>query len=133
MAKKDNNTSSDKVKQFVNTYVLIKFYQPTPPKKALTAFFLYKKDVYDSVKQANPDLKITEHTKIISEQWRNLDQKIKDKYLKKHEEAKVQYEKEKKAYEDKYGKISKKSKKNSKDDGSSDDDNKKKSKKSNKK
>lgn len=39
--------------------------KPLPPKKALTAFFLFRGEVYDDVKLKNPNSKITELTKII--------------------------------------------------------------------
>jgi hypothetical protein len=43
--------------------------KPEPPKKALSSFFLYRKEVYEKVKGENPDAKITELTKIISDMW----------------------------------------------------------------
>lgn len=53
---------------------------PEPPKKALTAFFLYRQDVYDSVRRDNPEAKVTEMSRIISDMWNGLDRKEKDVY-----------------------------------------------------
>ena len=58
--------------------------RPAPPKKPLTAFFLYKADVYEKVKKENPDKKMTELTKIISERWNAADQKTITKYTKQN-------------------------------------------------
>mmetsp|Transcript_34168 Transcript_34168/g.39839 ORF Transcript_34168/g.39839 Transcript_34168/m.39839 type:complete len:136 (+) Transcript_34168:45-452(+) len=107
--------------------------KPAPPKKPLTAFFLYKGDIYDDVKKANPDKKMTDLTKIISTKWNNVDAATKSKYEKKNEEAKEKYEKEMKAYVDQYGPVEKKKrgskkggkkkgKKGSDDDDDSDED-----------
>lgn len=56
MGKKDDG--SGKVKRRV--------MQPVPPKKAMSAFFLYRQDVMDQVKKDNPEAKMTEVTKIIA-------------------------------------------------------------------
>jgi len=97
--------------------------KPAPPKKALTAFFLFKEDVYPQVKKENPDMKITEITKIIAKQWREADDETKQKFEKKNEEAKKKHEKDVKEYEEKYGPIEKKKRKSkSKKKGSDDED-----------
>ena len=90
--------------------------KPEPPKRPLTAFFIYKADVYDDVKKDNPSLKMTELTKLISEKWGKVDASTKTKYEKKNEEAKEKYEQEKQDYIDKYGEIEKKTKKSKKGD-----------------
>ena len=46
--------------------VIFLLFQPAPPKKPLSAFFLYRAEVYEDVKGKNPNAKITELTKIIS-------------------------------------------------------------------
>ena len=51
---------------------------------------------------------------ILSEQWKKLSEKEKQKYVDEYTTNKEQYEKDKKAYEDKHGKIERKSKKNKK-------------------
>lgn len=96
--------------------------KPAPPKKPLTAFFIYKGDIYETIKKENPDLKMTELTKIISEKWNSIDAATKSKYEKKNEEAKEKYEKELKAYVAKYGEIEKKKRKSKKGKKGSDDD-----------
>ncbi len=53
------------------------FIQPAPPKKPLSAFFLFRGEVYDNVKGKNPNAKITELTKIISEMWGKVDESTK--------------------------------------------------------
>lgn len=53
--------------------------QPPAPKRALSAFFLYRGEVYDKVKTENPNAKITEITKIISDMWKTVDQTTKDR------------------------------------------------------
>lgn len=60
-------------KKDVDTKVISLFIQPAPPKKPLSAFFLYRGEVYDDVKAKNPTSKITELTKIISEMWGKVD------------------------------------------------------------
>ena len=48
------------------------------------------------------------------EQWKKLEEKEKQKYVDLYSKNKEQYEKDKKAYEEKHGKIERKSKKNKK-------------------
>lgn len=76
-----------------------------PPKRALTAFFLYRQEVYDEVKKDNPEAKITEITKIIGEMWRNATQKTKDRLTKQYLKNKENYEEQKVGYEKRFGKI----------------------------
>ncbi len=52
---------------------------PAPPKKPLSAFFLYRGEVYDKVRDENPTYKITELTKLISVMWSKTDQTTKDR------------------------------------------------------
>jgi len=82
--------------------------RPAPPKRPLTAFFLYKLETQDQVKKENPEAKITEITKIVAGKWKVLDEETKKVYEKKHVEAKQKYEQEMKDYESKYGSIQKK-------------------------
>jgi hypothetical protein len=88
--------------------------QPTPPKRALSAFFLYRGEVYNKVKSEHPDSKITELTKIISEMWNNIDQATKDRLEKEYQKNKEVVAKEKADYVSKYGKIEKKKKRKNK-------------------
>lgn len=93
--------------------------KPAPPKRPLSAFFLFKQHNYDQVKKENPNAKITELTSMIAEKWKHVNEKEKKKYETLQAEAKAKYEKDMQAYEKKYGKPEKvkkikKSKKGSK-------------------
>mmetsp|Transcript_22284 Transcript_22284/g.25802 ORF Transcript_22284/g.25802 Transcript_22284/m.25802 type:complete len:118 (-) Transcript_22284:202-555(-) len=96
--------------------------KPAPPKKPLTAFFIYKGDIYQQIKKENPDMKMTELTKVISEKWNNVDAATKSKYEKKNEEAKERYEKELKEYIAEHGEPDKKKRGKKKGKGSDSDD-----------
>lgn len=69
----------------------VHFYlsQPAPPKRPLSAFFLFREEVYDKVKSENPSSKITELTQIISNMWKNVDQSTKDRLEAKYQENKI--------------------------------------------
>ena len=74
---------------------------PSPHKRPLPAFFLYKYDVSPHAKREFPDLKMPDLTKVISERWKALDDKIARKYDKKalhagagHVQAIEEYEEE---------------------------------------
>eukprot|EP01017_Pseudomicrothorax_dubius_P004756 TRINITY_DN11037_c0_g1_i3.p1 TRINITY_DN11037_c0_g1~~TRINITY_DN11037_c0_g1_i3.p1 ORF type:complete len:101 (+),score=18.15 TRINITY_DN11037_c0_g1_i3:111-413(+) len=71
---------------------------PLPPKRPLSAFFQYKKAVFEEVKSQNPDMKLTDITKVISQMWKNLDEVTQKSYQE-------WYRLEIQAYEEKYGKI----------------------------
>mmetsp|Transcript_18689 Transcript_18689/g.21482 ORF Transcript_18689/g.21482 Transcript_18689/m.21482 type:complete len:125 (-) Transcript_18689:86-460(-) len=99
-----------------------------PPKKPLTAFFLYKADVYEKVKAEFPEKKMTDLTKVISERWGKIDPSTKADYEKKHQALKSKYEKDKEEHEAIHGKPEKKKRKSKgkkkgsdSDDGSDDD------------
>lgn len=85
--------------------------QPPAPKRALSAFFLYRGEVYDKVKAENPNAKITEITKIISDMWKTVDQTTKDRLQAQYQKNKVQAAEDKAQYEKDYGKIERKKKK----------------------
>jgi len=85
--------------------------KPLPPKRPLSAFFLYKEDHFAQTKKDNPDAKVTDITKIIAKNWREVDATEKSKYEKKNLEAKSNYEREMKEYEEKHGKVEKKKRK----------------------
>ncbi|CAD8104090.1 unnamed protein product [Paramecium sonneborni] len=87
-----------------------------PPKRPQCAFFIYKQEVYQQVKDAHPGKKMTDITKIISEQYKQLPKDKIDLYEQKYKDNKAIFEKEKKTYEDKYGKI-KNERKKKKEDG----------------
>jgi hypothetical protein len=66
------------------------------------------------VKKDNPEAKMTEITKIISEMWNNLDKNKKGELDALYLKNKERYNKDKDAYEKKYGQIQSKRKKSSK-------------------
>lgn len=75
---------------------------PEKPKKALSAFFLYKAKVQDQIAAKNPDLKITDIVSKVSEQYKNISQSEKDKLDKEANMLKEKADKEKDIYENKY-------------------------------
>ena len=46
-------------KKEVDGKVSVNIIEPAPPKKPLSAFFLYRQEVYAEVKSKHPDSKIT--------------------------------------------------------------------------
>ena len=91
--------------------------QPPAPKRALSAFFLYRQEVYDRVRTENPTAKITEITRIISDMWGTVDQATKDRLEADYQRNKAVAAEDKAAYEEKYGKIERKKKKKRIDKG----------------
>ena len=82
-----------------------------PPKKPLSAFFIYLRENYDRVTAAQPEIKITEVTKLISNDWKQLDEAAKKPYQDRAEAAKREYEVTYSDYVSKYGKPEKRKKK----------------------
>jgi hypothetical protein len=76
---------------------------PEPPKKALCAFFLYRIDIYESIKEEHPNLRMTEITRIIGDMWKYLDPKLKQRYEQEYEINKKQVAAERMRYESEYG------------------------------
>lgn len=107
---------------FINKKTNLAFQHPPKPtmsladapKKPLTGFFLYKRDVYPKTKEANKDMKITEITKLIASNWVAEKPDVKNKYEKQAQVEKEKYEKAKKEFEDKHGSISELKKKEKK-------------------
>ncbi|KAL7751271.1 FACT complex subunit [Sorochytrium milnesiophthora] len=56
------------------------------PKRASSAYIFFSNDIRDAVRQENPDLKITELSKIIGQRWKDLDQAAKQVQPKKYED-----------------------------------------------
>lgn len=50
----------------------------TRPKKNQNGYMIYRAEVADDIKEANPDLSMVEQAKIIGEQWQNLNEKEKE-------------------------------------------------------
>lgn len=84
--------------------------KPQPPKRPLSAFFLFRKERYDAVVKANPNKGVADITKIISEEWNKLGDDKKKGYTAQYTSSKAGYDKELKEYVDKYGKVEKKKK-----------------------
>ena len=84
---------------------------PSPPKRPTNAYFKFRKQVYDDVKNKNPTLKLTEHTKIITEMFKNLDEKKKKALEDQFAKEQAVYREEKTKYDAKYGDLIKKEKK----------------------
>ena len=63
------------------------------------------------MKNKNPNAKITELTKIISEMWGKVDEATKNRLEVEYQKNKAKYEEDKEQYEKQYGKIERKSKK----------------------
>lgn len=63
----------------------------------LTAFFLYRAEIYDYIKLENPTLKATELAILIGEMWKKSDSEIKAKYEEQCKAGRVIYDKANKA------------------------------------
>ena len=83
---------------------------PAPPKRPMSAFFLYKSEKYGPASAANPDLKIASITQLIAKDWQNESPATKEGYQKSYVDSKKNYDKEYEAYVAKYGKPAKKQK-----------------------
>ena len=84
--------------------------KPQPPKRPLSAFFLFRQERYKDVTAANPSKGVADITKIISEEWNKLSEDKKKRYQDSYNATKVKYDKEIKEYVSKYGKVEKKKK-----------------------
>jgi hypothetical protein len=70
------------------------------PKKPLTAFMIYRKDVYQKVKEENEGMKITDISKIIGDMWKNLSENEKKKYTTKASKLKEDFKSEESSNDD---------------------------------
>lgn len=69
------------------------------PKRPISSFFMYKKDRYNDVVAKNPNLKIAEITKIISDEWATVvSAEKKEEYRKTYSKKKEAYLKEMEVY-----------------------------------
>ncbi|MCA6491980.1 MAG: hypothetical protein IM572_04825 [Chitinophagaceae bacterium] len=83
---------------------MAKGVQVPPPKRPLSAFFLFKDERYPIVKAANGDMKIAEITKIIAGEWRQQTDASKKTYQDRTDAAKKVYDQTMKEYIAQYGK-----------------------------
>lgn len=75
------------------------------PQKPLTAFFLYKNDKFEEHYERMKEMSFCEVTYHVSNMWKKEDPEIKRKYEELGIELKNQYEREKDAFELKWGSI----------------------------
>ncbi|CAM9398979.1 unnamed protein product [Ectocarpus fasciculatus] len=71
------------------------------PKGAMSAFMQFSQATRAQVKADNPELKITEISKVLGEKWGKLDETQKRPYQDKADEDKARYKREKDAYDSK--------------------------------
>ena len=86
-------------------------HQVAPPKRPLSAFFLYKGEKYPLFTAEHPNMKIAEITQIISNQWNAESDEKKAIYQASYQVAKVHFDREMQDYIDVYGKPVRKQKK----------------------
>ena len=71
---------------------------PNAPKGALSAFMYFSNEVRDKIRKENPDMKLTDVSKKIGEQWKALSEEDKKPYNVKAEKDKIRAAKEKEEY-----------------------------------
>lgn len=64
---------------------------PPKPKKPLTPFFRYIKQVRPTVLAENPNLKVTDVIKTISKKWETVDPALKQKFQEEYQREKMVY------------------------------------------
>ena len=77
------------------------------PKGAKTGYIFFSMAARPTISQANPEMKLTEVSKVLGEQWKCLDEKQKAKYSKMAEEDKIRYKEELEAFIQSGGEIKK--------------------------
>lgn len=73
-----------------------------PPKRPLSAFFLYLKDQREAVKQSLPDgASVADISREIGKRWRELSEDEKEPYARHSTDLKAEYQKKKAAWDNK--------------------------------
>jgi HMG (high mobility group) box len=67
--------------------------KPAPPKRPMNATFLYLQEKREAYMKANPGKKITEATTFLCDEYKNLGEKDKKKYIDKFAADRKAYEK----------------------------------------
>lgn len=66
---------------------------PNTKKRPPTAYFLFSNDVRPIIQKKKPELKMTDISKVIGQQWRNLNDSQKKKYIDKAAKLKAEFDK----------------------------------------
>ena len=77
------------------------------PKGAKSGYIFFSMAARPKISQANPDMKLTEVSKVLGEQWKCLEEKQKAKYSKMAEEDKIRYKEECEAFIQSGGELKK--------------------------
>ncbi|XP_068081770.1 transcription factor A, mitochondrial [Anabrus simplex] len=72
---------------------------PSPPKKPMTPFFRFLTLIRPTIKQKNPEAKITDVTKLAAEQWEKADPEVRQKLHDEYKDAMRDYLEERLKYE----------------------------------
>lgn len=79
-----------------------------PPKRPVTAFFMFKNEKIEEFKRKFPDAKASEITAKLSETWKNLESYQREEYESRYAELMAAYRLDLRDYEAVYGKAPKK-------------------------
>ena len=77
------------------------------PKGAKSGYIFFSMAARPTISLENPNMKLTDVSKVLGEQWKCLDEKEKEKYLKMAEEDKIRYKEECEAFIQSGGEIKK--------------------------
>ena len=77
------------------------------PKGTKSGYIFFSMAARPTISQANPDMKLTEVSKVLGKQWKCLDEKQKEKYSKMAEEDKIRYKDECEAFIQSGGELKK--------------------------
>jgi len=72
---------------------MVQYVKTLPPKKPPTAFIIFCNELRATVQRANPTVKMTGLSKLLGEQWRQLDDDKKKKYIASSSKLQEEYHK----------------------------------------